>query len=76
MPTKPAPKKRKPAVKQPLKTFLVSVREVHVQQVRIEAKSQSDAIVKVAGGKGEFIDNSLEFSHACDADTWTVEEEN
>lgn len=65
----PSPKK-KPATK----LFKVFVREIHVQQVNIEAASEKEAIQKVADGDGEYTDNTLEYSHSCDTDTWTVEE--
>jgi hypothetical protein len=62
--------KKKPATK----LFEVYVREVHVQQVNIEAASKEEAIQKVAAGEGDYVDNTLEYSHSCDTDTWTVEE--
>jgi len=58
------------------KTYLVGVREVHVQQVRVNAKSGAEAIKKVADGEGDYLDDMLEYSHTSDTDTWTVEEEN
>jgi hypothetical protein len=57
------------------KTFLVSVREVHVQQFRVEAETENEALIKVSSGDGECLDNALEYSHSLDTDTWTVEEE-
>lgn len=63
--------KKKPVTK----TFEVYVREVHVQQVNVEAASKEEAMQKVADGEGTYVDNSLQYSHCCDTDTWTVEEE-
>ena len=57
-----------------MKRFRVMVREVHVQGVLVDAESEEDAKIKVAEGEGDYEDNSLEFSHSCDSDTWTVEE--
>jgi len=72
----PAKKPRKPTTKKPPKTFIVMVREVHIQPVRVEAASKGMAMVRVAAGNGEILPGRLTFSHACKADTWTVEEEN
>jgi hypothetical protein len=58
-----------------LKTFIVYVREVHVQQVRIQAESKEEAVKKVEEGDGEFLNNALEYSHSLEPETWTVEEE-
>ena len=43
--------------------------------VEIEAGSEEEAIKLVSKGEGVFLDNSLEYSHTLDPDTWTVEEE-
>ena len=53
---------------------IVSVREVHIQKVRIEADTDEEAIAKVKDGEGEFDDNDLSYSHCLDSDTWTVED--
>ena len=57
-----------------MKTYVVSVREVHVQQIEVQAKSEGDAIEKVAHGEGTPLDDTLEFSHTLDTATWTVEQ--
>jgi len=43
--------------------FIVAVREVHVQQVEVDAISTIDAKRKVQDGEGTVIDNALEYSH-------------
>lgn len=56
------------------KTFIVNVREVHVQMVQIEADSAEEASNKVEGGEGVYPDDKLEYSHTLDKSTWTVDE--
>lgn len=58
-----------------MKTFTVFVREVHVQEIKVEAKDAEDAMQRVARGEGDAVDNSLEYSHTLDRDTWTAEED-
>ncbi len=53
--------------------FSVFVREVHIQEVRVEAEDENDAKDRVAKGEGEYVDNSLEYSHCLDPDEWTVD---
>ena len=55
--------------------YRVKVREVHVQDVIVTADSPEEATAKVQEGEGLYVDNSLEYSHTLDPDTWTVEEE-
>jgi hypothetical protein len=55
-------------------TFIVSVREVHVQQVKIDAASEDEAKNKVADGEGEYLDDKLEYSHTLDKALWTVDQ--
>lgn len=55
-------------------TYIVSVREVHVQQVKVEAASEDEAKTKVVEGEGEYLDDKLEYSHTLDKDLWTVEQ--
>jgi hypothetical protein len=57
-----------------VKKYTVAVREVHIQLVEVEAESASEAKIRVAKGEGDFLDNSLEYSHSLDPDTWTVDE--
>lgn len=56
-----------------MKTFIVSVREVHVSHRQVEADSPEDAIQRVQDGEDEEI--SMEYSHSLETDTWTVVEE-
>jgi len=55
-----------------LKKFMVEVREVHVQQVVIEAKDYADAIKRIQDGEGYYVNDSLEYSHTLDPDTWRI----
>jgi|GEM_PF-2535377 len=56
------------------KTFIVSVREVHVQPYLALAETPEEAIELVANCEGNILDADFEFSHTLDSDTWTVEE--
>jgi hypothetical protein len=53
--------------------FHVMIREVHVQTVEVEAESEQKAIEKVQEGEGEYLEDSLEYSHTLEPDCWTVE---
>lgn len=56
--------------------FIVMVREVHIQMVEVDgATSETDAIKRVSQGEGSAIDNTLEFSHRLNAETWTAEKQ-
>ncbi len=57
------------------KTFIVGVREVHVQSVRVAAKDADEAKDKVRKGEGDYLDDGLEYSHTLDSELWTAEEE-
>ena len=54
--------------------YIVNVREVHIQMVEIEAATEEEALDKVRGGEGNYID-PLEYSHTLDSDHWTVDED-
>lgn len=56
------------------KTFIVNVREVHIQPFRVEAETRQEAIEIVADGGGDLMEGCLEYSHTLDPDTWTVDE--
>lgn len=58
-----------------MKTFVLAVREVWVQLFEIEAESKEDAKTRVHRGEGTAVDNSLEYSHTLDPETWTVDED-
>lgn len=55
--------------------FIVEVREVHVQSMRVEAESAEEAIKKVVNGEGEIVENCMEYSHTLDSENWTVRQE-
>lgn len=57
-----------------LRRYLVTVREVHTQVVRIDAVDPDAAKAVVRDGGGEYLDGTLEYSHTLDCDTWTVEQ--
>ena len=54
--------------------FIVSVREVHVQGVAVDAIDAREAVKKVQNGEGETISDLFEYSHTLDPDGWTVEQ--
>jgi hypothetical protein len=54
--------------------FIVSIREVYVRGVEIEAKDELEAKLRVEEGKGEYLDDLIEYSHTLNLGTWTVEE--
>jgi len=56
-----------------MKKYAVYIREIHVQLVYVDAESTEDAIVRIRGGEGDYVDNSLEYSSTCDPSTWEVE---
>lgn len=53
--------------------FLVLVREVHIQQVEVEASSEEEAITQVHKGEGTYLDDTLEYSHTLNPEYWTTE---
>ena len=55
--------------------YIVRVREVWVQDVRVEADSPEEAKDEAAVAGGIYLDNTLVYSHSLESDTWTVEEE-
>jgi hypothetical protein len=58
-----------------LKTYIVEVREIHVQKVRVKAESEDHAKELISQGDGDYIDNALEYSDSLEPDTWVVYEE-
>jgi len=58
-----------------MRKFIVHVREVHIQDFTVIAKSQKKAIEFVSEGRGDIVENSLEYSHTLDPETWSVEKE-
>lgn len=60
-----------------MKTYIVTVREVWTQMVKVTVDGDEDiAKQAVRDGKGEYMDDTNEYSHNMDPDTWTVEEVN
>jgi len=57
-----------------LRRYLVTVREVHTQMVQVDAVDPDAAKAVVRSGGGEYLDNTLEYSHTMDCDTWTIEQ--
>jgi len=54
--------------------YIVSIPEVHYQDVIIDAESHEEAITKAKGGEGDAVDNGLEYSHTSENETFHVEE--
>lgn len=57
-----------------MKTFIIGVKEVHIQPVRVEADSREEAIKKVAEGEGETLEELLEYDYTLEPDVWTAQE--
>jgi len=55
--------------------YLVNIREIHIQPVKIEADSPESAIEKVRKGGGFYDLTLLEYCRSLDSEFWTVEEE-
>lgn len=55
-----------------MKFYTVSVEEVHISRVVVEASSPEDARSRAASGEGEEI--SVDYSHIIGEDQWPVEE--
>jgi len=70
----PTPGQRPPKAWSPRgEEWIVGVREVHVQPVRVTAKTAQEAVRKVAEGEGTKIEEGFEYSHTLDPEEWTVE---
>jgi hypothetical protein len=54
--------------------YIITVREVHTQIVQVDAANAVAAMEAVRDGGGQYLDNTLEYSHTLDPDTWTVEQ--
>lgn len=57
-----------------MKTFKVSIPEIHYQDVTIEANNQEEALIKAREGEGTAIDNSLEYSHTSENENYHIQE--
>jgi len=53
--------------------FIVVTREVWIQPYKVEADSVEEAKAIVADAGGDPIEDSLEYSHFLDTDSWDVE---
>jgi len=53
--------------------YIVSVMEVHRQDVQLQADSPEYAVMKVREGEGDF-DAVAQYSYTLDPETWTVRE--
>ena len=52
--------------------YLVSIREVHVNHIEVEAASEEEAIEFVKNDRSLGDEINLEYSHDLDADFWGV----
>lgn len=57
-----------------MKQFIVSIPEVHYQDIVVEAENGVDAIAKAKEGEGETVDNGLKYSHTAENEQFHVEE--
>ena len=53
--------------------FIITVKEVWDQLVKVEAENKEDAIQAIKDGNGIYLDNP-EYSRSLDSDGWTIEE--
>jgi hypothetical protein len=70
--TKPAKKS-----KNSYKSYVVRVQEVHIQKRHVKARTEAEAIKKIADGYGCITeqDGDVEYSHTLDTHTWSVGED-
>ena len=56
--------------------FIVYVKEVWIQAVKIQAPTKQEALDLVADGQGDFIEgtDAFEFSHSLSKKEWDVEQ--
>lgn len=54
--------------------YIVSVKEVYIESLKVKASSKKEAIKKIENGEGEFINDSLQFSHTLSPRNWTVQQ--
>lgn len=54
--------------------FIVNVKEIHVQPIRVEAASKEDALLKAIDGDGDYLDihNFDTCMETLDSETWEV----
>lgn len=57
------------------KTFIIGVREVHVQPVKVEARDYKEAVRKIENGEGVCLEDRFSYSHTLDSEYWTDETE-
>ena len=57
-----------------MKEFLIHVREVWIQPVKVKANSLREAFQKVESGEGEIIESGFELSHSLEPEYWTAED--
>ena len=73
LPVQPIPPPKEVEQEVPEHVYIVYIREVYVQSVRVKAKSKEDAIALAVEGVGEDTPDTLEYSHTLPEETWTVE---
>lgn len=56
-------------------TYIVNVREIWVQPIKIIAQDKGEAIAKVQDGEGEYLHDQLEYCDTRSPIEWTVSEE-
>lgn len=54
------------------KKYIVEVREIWVQPVRISAEDAAFALRRVLDGEGKLVENGLDYSSTLDPEKWTV----
>lgn len=54
--------------------LIVQIAEVHYQDVEIDAIDKTTAFKKIEAGEGQYLDNTLEYSHTLDTEKWCIKE--
>lgn len=56
------------------KRYIVTMNEVHMQQIAVSGTDEEDAMIKAVEGDGDYIDGS-EYLYTMDRETFTVKED-
>tara|TARA_R100000152_G_C6628511_1_gene76867 strand:- start:395 stop:568 length:174 start_codon:yes stop_codon:yes gene_type:complete len=57
-----------------MKRYIVTIKEVHDQEIAVSAESEEQALDKAQGGNGDYVNGSL-YQYSLDRDSWEVRED-
>jgi hypothetical protein len=57
-----------------MKRYIVTIKEVHEQDIFVSANTEEEAVIKARGGDGDY-GNGTRFQYTIDEENWTVEED-